>query len=69
MIYHTYHREETSEIAREIFREYEDTPTSDLQIGIIPAHDTPDRWPAWVRINPPIDDSGAYRRHSPRKWH
>ncbi len=57
------------DMAREIMREYDGTPTSDLQIGIVPAHDTPERWPAWIRSNPPIDDSGAYRPHTPRNRH
>ncbi len=58
--------EQGADIARELFREYDSTPVSELQIVPVPAHDTPERWPAWIRSNPPIDDSGAYRPHMPR---
>ncbi len=55
--------EQGAEIAREIFREYDESPISELQIGIVPAHDTPERWAAWVRISPPIGPNGEYKPH------
>lgn len=61
MTYHTY---DSADMAREILRDYDNAPTSELQIVPVPASDA-DRWPAWVRIRPPIGRNGEYVPHFP----